>query len=142
MMQGLFAYAAVAALTVLEHRPAGSLLVLDTAAPDFRERFLVRADGEVLALAASDIVSIAGADDYAEIVTLRGTHLVSTTLGQLDSVLDPRRFVRVHRSAIANLDHVQRAEPVGGGRMTLFMKAGPDLPVSRRGAKLLRERAL
>ena len=142
MMQGLFAYVALAALTVLEHRPAGALLVLDNAAPDFRERFLLRTGDEVLSLAAADIVSVTGVDDYAEIVTDQGTHLVSTTLEALEGALDPKRFLRVHRSAIANLDHVRRAEPVGGGRMVLSMRAGPDLAVSRTGAKKLRERLL
>ncbi|MBB5744514.1 LytR/AlgR family response regulator transcription factor [Brevundimonas variabilis] len=142
MMQGLFAYAAVAALTVLECRPGQALLVIDNAAPDFSERFLLKANGDVLSLMASDIVSVMGADDYAEIVTLKGNHLVPTTLAALEAALDPRRFVRVHRSTIANLDHVVRAEPVGGGRLSLSMVAGPNLSVSRTGARLLRERAL
>ncbi|MCS6625407.1 LytTR family transcriptional regulator [Roseibacterium beibuensis] len=142
LMQGMFAYAAVAALNVVEHRPVGTVLVLDNTQPGFRERFLVRDDGEVLTLTADEIISVIGADDYAEIITLDGTRLVSTTLGELEAVLDPRRFLRVHRSAIANLDHVKRAEPIGGGRMTLSLTAGPDLAVSRTGAKLLRERLL
>lgn len=142
MMQGLFAYASVAALTVLEHRPAGSLLILDKADPEFRDRFLLKADDDVLSLAARDIVSITGADDYAEVVTPRGTHLVSTTLGEFEAALDTARFLRVHRSAIANLDYIERAESAGGGRMRLFMKNGPDLAVSRAGAKRLRERLL
>lgn len=142
VLQGLFAYAALAALTAVEHRPAGGLLVLDNTAPEFRQRFLMRGDGAVLSLTAADIVSVIGADDYSEIVTAQGAHLVSTTLSELEAALDPRHFLRVHRSAIANLDHVQRAEPTGGGRMTLSMRAGPDLAVSRSGARLLRERLL
>lgn len=72
----LFAFASVAALTVLEHRPAGSLLILDSAYPDFRDRFLLKADDNVLSLAACDIVSITGADDYAGVATPRGKPLV------------------------------------------------------------------
>lgn len=142
MMQGLFAYAAIAALTVIEHRPARSLLVLDNRTAGYRKRFLLRADGAFLSLTASDIVSVTGADDYAEVVTTHASHLVATTLGDLEAVLDPDRFVRVHRSAIANLDHVKRAEPVGGGRMTLTMSAGRELPVSRAGARLLKDRSV
>ena len=142
LMQGLFAYAAVAALTALEDRPAGAMLVLDAASPEFRQRFLAKSDGDVVSLAARDIVSISGADDYAEVVTLQGRHLVSTTLGDFEAALDPARFLRVHRSVIANLDYIVRAEPAGGGRMTLFMSDGPNLAVSRAGAKRLRERLL
>lgn len=142
LLQGLFAYVAIAALTVLEHRPAGALIIVDNSSPEFRERFLLRNGENVLPLAAADIVSITGADDYAQVVTTSGRELVSTTLSEFEKVLDPVRFLRVHRSAIANLDHLERAEPVGSGRMVLRMQAGPDVPVSRAGARLLRERLL
>jgi len=143
LLQGLFAYAALAAITELEHRlPPASLIIVNDPSPQFHERFLQR-QGEALGvLAAADIVSITGADDYSELVTAGGTQLVATTLAEFENMLDPARFARVHRSAIANLDQIERAEPSGGGRMILRMRAGPDLPVSRTGAKRLRDRAL
>ncbi len=142
-LQGLFAYVGLAALTVLEHRPAGSgIIVIENPASDLQGRFLLRNREDVISLAAGDIVSIISADDYSEMVTTSGKHLVATTLAEFERLLDGRCFARVHRSAIANLDHMQRAEPVGGGRMILRMRQGPDLPVSRSGAKFLRERAL
>ncbi len=142
LLQGLFAYTAVAALLTLELRPSGALIILDEGSSVFRDRFLVRSGERIAPLRSSQIVSITGADDYAELVTTSGTELVSTTLAEFETALDPGRFLRVHRSAIANLDQVVRAEPTGGGRMILHMQAGPPLPVSRTGAKLLRERTL
>lgn len=51
---------------------------------------------------------------------------------------DPSRFVRVHWSAIINLDHFDFAEPAGGGRMIARMSTGPDVQVSRAGATALK----
>jgi hypothetical protein len=142
MMQGLFAYAAVSALTLVEHRPAGSLLILDNGSPGFRERLLIKSDADVLTLPVADIVSINGADDYAEIVTEGRVHLVSTTLSELEAALGAERFLRVHRSAIVNVDRIHSAESIGGGRMRLTMTAGPDVAASRAGTRLLRERLI
>lgn len=143
LLQGLHAYAAIAALTTLEQRPSGgAVIAIDKAGLEETGRFLLREGEDLTTIAAIDIVSITGADDYAEVVTTRGAHLVATTLAEFETLLGNRRFVRVHRSAIANLDHLGRAEPVGGGRMILRMTRGPDLPVSRNGARLLREGAL
>lgn len=143
LLQGLFAYLALAALTELERRlPAHGLVVINDPTPEFRERFLVRDGEQVGVLHAGDIVSITGADDYSEVVTAAGAQLVSTTLAEFEASLDPSRFLRVHRSAIANLDHVEGADPMGGGRMVLRMRAGPVLPVSRTGARRLREQLI
>ena len=143
LLQGLFAYVAVAALTVLEHRPTGGgIIAIDRAALSADRRFLLRDGEDIVTISATNIVCITGADDYAELVTTDGTHLVATTLTEFEALFADSRFVRVHRSAIANLDHLMRAEPVGGGRMILRMATGPDLPVSRSGARLLREQAL
>lgn len=142
-LQGLFAYVGLAALTTLEGRPSGGgIVVIASPGSDVQDRFLLRSKEDVVTLAAREIVSILSADDYSEIVTTSGKHLVATTLAEFERMLEAPRFARVHRSAIANLDHMQRAEPVGGGRMILRMIHGSDLPVSRSGAKLLRERAL
>ncbi len=142
LLQGLFVYVAVAALTMLEQRAHGAIVLMQDPEHDRPDRFLLRAGEDLTTIAAQDIVSITGAGDYSELVTAAGNHLVPTSLIEFEALLDTARFVRVHRSAIANLRHVRRAEPIGGGRMILRMDAGPDLPVSRAGARLLREQAL
>lgn len=70
------------------------------------------------------------------------TRLVATRLVEFEAALDPKRFVRVHRSAIVNLDRLVRADGSGGGRMLLHMAAGPPVAASRAGARALRERLL
>lgn len=141
LFQGLFAYAALAALVELEARPT-QLAPPAEAAPVKPARLLVRSGDEVMPIDPADIVAITGADDYSELTTRTGRHLVRTTLAEFTDMLDPGRFLRVHRSAIVNLDRVVRAEPAGGGRLLLHMEAGGSIQASRAGARLVRERLL
>jgi len=105
-------------------------------------RYLVRIGDELRPIDVATIVSIAGADDYAEVVTTDARHLVRMTLGEFEQSLDPARFVRVHRSRIVNFERISRAEPAGGGRLLLHMDDGEAITASRAGSRLLRERSL
>lgn len=85
-----------------------------------------------------EIVAILGADDYAELRLSGGRSLLhAARLERLATQL-PASFVRIHRSAIANLGHVERLER-DGARWQLHMSEGPWLPVSRSRLPGLRE---
>jgi hypothetical protein len=116
--------------TVVERRGSGA------------SRHFIRSGDELRPIDFDRIVSVAGADDYAEINSLDGTHLVRMTLAELEKTLDPKRFVRVHRSSIVNVDRIARAEPAGGGRLLLHMNDGQMISASRAGARLLRDRVI
>ncbi|HET7316321.1 MAG TPA: LytTR family DNA-binding domain-containing protein, partial [Sphingomicrobium sp.] len=102
----------------------------------------IRTGDEMQPIDVGSIISIRGADDYAEVSTLGGTHLVRMTLTEFEQSLDPQRFIRVHRSRIVNVERVVRAEPAGGGRLLLHMQNGEAIPASRAGSRLLRDRVL
>src|SRR5262249_32713891 len=74
--------------------------------------------------------------------TERVRHYVNFTLDQLEQRLDPRRFARVHRSAIANLDWAAALRPgfAGTYRLQLRDAARTEGPVSRIRARALRRR--
>ncbi len=105
-------------------------------------RLLVRIGEELRPIDLNRIVSISGADDYAELSTLDGKRLVAMTLAEFGASLDPARFVRVHRSRIVNLDHVEKAEPAGAGRLLLHMDNGEMISTSRSGAQTLKSLAI
>ena len=85
-----------------------------------------------------DIVAILGADDYAELRLVGGRSLLhAARLERLEAQL-PASFVRIHRSAIANLAHAERLEREAQ-RWRLHMDEGPPLPVSRSRLAALRE---
>jgi hypothetical protein len=105
-------------------------------------RYFVRIGDELRPLDVDTVVSIGGADDYSEVRTLSGKHLVRVTLAEFARSLDPAQYVRVHRSWIVNVHRVLRAESAGGGRLHLHMEAGHTISTSRAGAKLLRDRVI
>lgn len=102
-------------------------------------RLFVRQDDEFRPIDPARIVLVRGADDYAEVITCAGTHLVRMTLATLSERLGPR-FIRAHRSCLVNVERITKAEPAGGGRMLLHMENGEMVSSSRSGARQLRER--
>lgn len=106
------------------------------------DRYFIRKGEDILPVDVDAIVSIEGADDYAEVQAGTERHLVRLTLAELERSLDADRFIRVHRSRIVNLKRIERAEPAGGGRMLLHMENGAVVQTSRAGTRLLRERVV
>ena len=62
------------------------------------------------------------------------------TLGELIGRLDPRRFVRVHRSAVVNIDSILHLEPATHGEFDLVLRSGHRMHVSRTFRPLLEAR--
>jgi DNA-binding LytR/AlgR family response regulator len=86
----------------------------------------------------AEILAVVGADDYVELRMAGGRSLLhAARLDGLTTQL-PANFLRIHRSVIANLAHVQRLER-DGDRWRLHLCEGPPLPVSRSRQPALRE---
>lgn len=86
----------------------------------------------------AEILAVVGADDYVELRMAGGRSLLhAARLDGLTTQL-PSNFLRIHRSVIANLDHVQRLER-DGDRWRLHLSEGSPLPVSRSRQAALRE---
>ena len=139
--QGLLLYATIAAVcyALRGGREAASVtIVQEQPRPLPLTRYLIRNDDELTPVDVDDIVSIAGAQDYSEVVTRDGMHLVRLSLAEFETRLDPARFVRVHRSAIVNLHRLNRTEPAGSGRLLAHMDNGDVIKVSRSGMQALR----
>jgi hypothetical protein len=142
MFQGLILYALVAT-SVYALRGGRQSVPVQIITTSSIQRFLTRQGDELVPLAVADIVTITGAQDYAEVTTAdRKRHLVRLSLAEFEQRLPSDEFVRVHRSAIINLRHLDRAEPAGSGRMTLHLSIGDTVEASRTGARALRERVL
>lgn len=150
LLQGATVYAMVAATVAL--RAHNASVPFDVSAKlgmppvPAREggpsRYFIRRGDDFLPVEIEAIVAITGAGDYAEVSTSAGRHLVRMTLSEFEQSLPGERFIRVHRSAIVNVERVDRAEPAGNGRILLHMQNGETIHTSRTGAKLLRQRVL
>lgn len=138
VFQGLVLYFGIAATcyAIRGGREASSIAIV--AVPPL-ERYLTRSGEEMVPISVRDIVTIKGAQDYSEVATIDGAcHLVRMSLGEFENRLDANRFVRVHRSALINFDHLVRTEPAGSGRLVAQMVNGDSVQVSRAGAQTLR----
>jgi len=102
-------------------------------------RLLVKDGARVHVIPVDDIDSIEAQDDYIAVHVAGKTHLKQQTIGDLEAGLDPRRFVRIHRSFILNLDRLDRIELYAKDSRVAILKDGRRLPLSRAGHQRLRE---
>jgi two-component system LytT family response regulator len=99
--------------------------------PGAPSRFLVRTRGKIVAVRCDDIDWIEAADYYATLHVGGTSHLIRQTMAELETRLDPRRFVRVHRGAIVNLDRIREIHPLFRGDCTLVLADGTQVKLSR-----------
>jgi hypothetical protein len=99
------------------------------------DRFQVETrEGRRIVTAASvDWVEAHG--NYARLHLPDESFLYRAPLAQLEKELDTRQFLRVHRSAIVNLDAIRRVEPLPSGDAELWLASGASVRMSRRYAK-------
>jgi two-component system LytT family response regulator len=110
------------------------------AQPDagYATRFGVRRGDLVRFLKAAEIDWLDAAENYVRLHACGTAYLLRSTIGAFEERLDPSQFMRVHRSAIVNLDRVQRVEPFTHGEFVLVMADGTRLRSSRAYSKRLR----
>ena len=87
--------------------------------------------GEVSRVPVKDILWIDAAGDYMCVHTHDNTHILRKTMKQLEEILDPRRFLRSHRSTIVNKSYIDKFCSQLNGEYYLVMTNGKELKVSR-----------
>jgi two-component system LytT family response regulator len=103
------------------------------------DRIVVRDGPQVHVVAVDKIDFVEAQDDYVAFHTGGKTLLKEQTLGDLEATLDPRRFVRIHRSYLINLDRLARVELYAKDSRMAILSDGRKLPVSRSGYQRLQE---
>ena len=102
------------------------------------QRLVVRDGARVHVIPARQAGLRRGAGRLRGAAQRRQDYLKQQTIANLEATLDPARFVRIHRSAIVNLERVARIEPYGKESRLAILADGTRLPVSRPGyARLL-----
>jgi two-component system LytT family response regulator len=95
-------------------------------------RLVVRSGSGLVFLRPEDVDWIEAADYYVQLHVGPRVHLLREPLHSLEDRLDPAEFVRVHRSAIVNLDRVLEVRTEPGGRSVVVLADGTRLKLSRR----------
>jgi two-component system, LytTR family, response regulator len=103
-------------------------------------RFMVRSAGRVVFLKAEEIDWIEAADYYARLHVAGSSHLIRESMNDLEAALDPDAFVRIHRSAIVNLDRVREMRPLFRGELVVILNDGTQLRMSRSRREELESR--
>jgi two-component system, LytTR family, response regulator len=103
----------------------------------YADQMTIRVRRRMFSLEVSDISWIQGASQYSRVHTKNGEYLLSRTLASLECELDPRRFFRIHRSAIVNAAHVREVRSSGDGRYNIYLHGGQALPMGRARREIL-----
>jgi two-component system, LytTR family, response regulator len=110
-------------------RPAGT----------WSTRIVIRDGAEVHVVPIDRVDFVEAQDDYIAVHAGERTLLKDQTLSSLESQLDPRRFVRVHRSYLLNLDRLARLEAASKDTKVAILRDGREIPVSRSGYERLQQ---
>jgi two-component system, LytTR family, response regulator len=104
----------------------------DQEGTSYATRLVFKSKGRILFLPMTDIRWIGAEENYVRICADRENHLLRETMAHFETRLDPNCFIRVHRSAIVNLQHVKeiRTDSQEGDSFVL-MQDGQKVPMSR-----------
>ena len=95
----------------------------------YLQRLALKEGDQSAVVKVADIVWIQAEDYYVLIHSKQGRHMVRASLASLEQRLDPARFLRVHRTAIVNVDEITTTHD--RGPLVLTLSNGAEVPVSR-----------
>jgi two-component system LytT family response regulator len=102
------------------------------------QRMVVKDGTRVHVIPVAKLDYVVAQDDYVALHSEGKSYLKQQPIASVEDLLDPACFVRLHRSAIVNLERVARIEPYGKESRIAILSDGTRLPVSRSGyARLL-----
>jgi len=98
----------------------------------FLKRLTIKLTGHTILLPTDEIDWIEGYGNYLKVHAGRESHLIRGTMQSLEAKLDPETFVRVHRSAIVNIEKIKEIYPRSNGDQDLVLQSGEQLMLSRK----------
>jgi len=122
----------------LVHAMAGPAPADQPGAADHGERIAIRDGGRTVFVPLSEIDWIEAADYYVQLHVGAKSYLHREPMRDLEARLDPRRFVRIHRSTIVAIDRVAELRPSAHGDHCVRLRDGTDLKLSRARRSQLR----
>jgi len=90
-------------------------------------------------LETGEIDWIEAEGNYVSVHSAKKSHMLRETISSLESQLDPKKFVRIHRSAIVRLDFIQELQPWFHGEYRVILQDGTQLTLSRNYRDKLQE---
>lgn len=103
------------------------------------EKITIKDGSDIQFIRVGDIGWVDAAGDYMCIHALGKTHIMRITMKQLEGMLNPAKFLRVHRSTIVNSEIITGAQTLNNGEFLLNLEGGTQLKVSRSYRERIRE---
>ena len=107
--------------------------------PQWPDKLVIKDGADIHLVKIDDIHWIDAAGDYMCVHADGETHIMRITMKQLEAMLNPARFLRVHRSTLVNTDYISGAQTLGNGEYMLSLEGGAQLKVSRGYRARVRE---
>jgi two-component system LytT family response regulator len=123
-----------------ENENIDKLVTAASEAEGYLTRIVFRKGAGIKIIPLNNVSYFAAEDDYVMIYYNEGKALKPKTMKYYEDHLPPTLFMRVHRSYIVNVEHINRLEPYSKDNYVAVLKSGEKIPVSRAGYKMLREK--
>lgn len=104
---------------------------LRTAPTGRTERLVVKSAGRLFFLRTDEIDWIESSGNYVCLHVGSESHLLRETMSSLEARLDPTSFIRIHRTAIVNVDRIKELQPLFHGEYEVVLRSGARLTLSR-----------
>jgi two-component system, LytTR family, response regulator len=117
-------------LSLLEDLKAGT---------KYLERLVIKSSGRIYFLETNEIDWIQAEGNYVSVHTGKKSHLLRETITSLENQLDPKKFLRIHRSAIVRIDRIKELQPWFHGEYHVVLNDGTQLTLSRNYRDRLQE---
>ena len=105
--------------------------LLQHSAQPFPKRFLVRGSKNLTVVPAAEVDWIEAAGNYVNLHLGKKAYLYRETMNNLEQQLDPRKFVRIHRSRIVNVERICKLQSWSHGEYVIIMKDDTELLLTR-----------
>jgi len=109
------------------------------AGPRYLERLVIKTEGRVFFLDVDEICCIESEGNYVRVYNGKKTYLLRETISGLESQLDPKKFLRIHRSSIVRIDKIKELQPWFHGEYHVVLENGKQLTLSRNYRANLQE---
>jgi two-component system LytT family response regulator len=117
-----------------QQMPPSAEIVAEARGPEkYPARIVVKDGAKVFVIPVERLDYAEAQDDYVALHSEGKSYLKQQTISSLEASLDPRQFVRIHRSYIVNLEKISRIEPYTKDSRIAVLAGGAQLPVSRAG---------
>ncbi|HJZ66652.1 MAG TPA: LytTR family DNA-binding domain-containing protein [Blastocatellia bacterium] len=107
--------------------------------PVHLERLVIKMNGHVFFIKAEEIDWLEAEGNYVRLHAGKESYLLRDTISALESQLDSKKFIRVHRSAIVNIDRITELQPWFHGEYRIILGEGVELTLSRTYREKLHE---